>query len=60
MTTITAADGHTVEPCWRAVIVIQDDLHTERAGRFRAFWATSPDASTGSPVIGYASPGAAA
>ena len=41
----------------RAVVVIWDDLHTERAGYYRAFWAASPDATSGSPVIGYCSPG---
>lgn len=54
MTTITYSDGNKVE---NAVIVVWDDLHTERAGYVRAFWAASPDATTGSPVIGYCSPG---
>lgn len=54
MATIHYSDGRTVE---NAVIVIWDDLHTERSGYFRAFWAQSPDASSGSPVIGYCSPG---
>ena len=40
-----------------AVIVIWDDNHTERAGFYRAFWSDSPDGTTGSPVIGYCSPG---
>lgn len=40
-----------------AVIQIWDDLHNERPGFFRAFWCASPDATTGSPVIGYCSPG---
>jgi hypothetical protein len=48
------SDGSVVE---NAVVVIWDDLHVERAGYYRAFWAASPDATTGSPVIGYASAG---
>ena len=39
------------------VVQIWDDLHNERSGFFRAFWCSSPDATTGSPVIGYCSPG---
>ena len=39
------------------VVQIWDDLHNERPGYFRAFWCASPDAPTGSPVIGYCSPG---
>jgi hypothetical protein len=38
-------------------IQIWDDLHNERSGFYRAFWTTTPDATTGSPVIGYCSPG---
>lgn len=51
---ISYSDGSTVR---NAVVVVWDDLHNERAGYFRAFWAATPDASTGSPVIGYCSPG---
>jgi len=40
-----------------SVIQIWDDLHTERSGFYRAFWCDSDDASIGSPVIGYCSPG---
>jgi hypothetical protein len=51
---ITYSDGKIVT---NAVIVIWEDLHTERSGYFRAFWAASPDGTSGSPVIGYCSPG---
>lgn len=54
MATITYSDGSALH---HPVVVVWDDLHTERAGYFRAFWADSPDATTGCPVIGYASPG---
>lgn len=40
-----------------AIVQIWEDNHTERAGYFRAFWCATPDATTGSPVIGYCSPG---
>jgi hypothetical protein len=39
------------------VVQIWDDLHQEQSGYFRAFWCASPSADTGSPVIGYCSPG---
>lgn len=52
--TISYSDGRTVRDC---VVQIWDDLHTERAGYFRAFWCESPTATSGSPVIGYCSPG---
>jgi hypothetical protein len=52
--TISYSDGTVVE---NAVIQIWDDLHTERSGYYRAFWCASKDASAGSPVIGYCSPG---
>jgi hypothetical protein len=39
------------------VVTIWDDLHNERAGYFRAFWSDSPNPDSGSPVIGYCSPG---
>jgi hypothetical protein len=48
------SDGRTVRG---AVVVIWEDNNNERAGFFRAFWAPSPDATTGSPVVGYCSPG---
>ncbi len=38
------------------VIEIWDDMHNERPGFYRAFWV-APGATTGSPVIGYCSPG---
>lgn len=49
------SDGSTVE---NAVVVVWECHHTEsRRTMYRAFWAASPDADTGSPVIGYCSPG---
>ncbi len=51
---ISYSDGRTIL-C--PVVQIWDDLHNERAGYFRAFWCESPDATTGSPVIGYCSAG---
>jgi hypothetical protein len=51
---ISYSDGSVVE---NAVPVVWEDLHEERSGFFRAFWAASPDATTGSPVIGYCSSG---
>lgn len=52
MKTIHYSDG-SAKP---SRIEIWDDLHTERAGMFRAFWC-EPGSNTGSPVIGYCSPG---
>lgn len=40
-----------------SVVVVWEDNHNERSGFYRAFWAASPDATTGCPVIGYCSPG---
>jgi hypothetical protein len=54
--TITYSDGSSiVDP----VVNIWDDLHSERPGALRAFWSAKPDpdAESGSPVIGYCSPG---
>jgi hypothetical protein len=51
---ISYSDGSTVT---NAVIQIWEDLHSERPGMFRAFWCDSPTATTGSPVVGYCSPG---
>lgn len=51
---ISYSNGLVVEG---AVVVVWDDLNTERSGHYRAFWAASPEATTGSPVIGYCSPG---
>lgn len=48
------SDGSTVE---NAIIQIWSDLHTERSGYFRAFWCASPEATSGSPVVGYCSLG---
>ena len=36
------------------IIVIEDDLHEERAGYYRAFYADDVDARTMSPMVGYA------
>lgn len=48
-------DGRTVND---AVIAIWEDLNTERPDCFRAFWVSeSSDMTTGSPVVGYCSPG---
>jgi hypothetical protein len=43
-----------------SVIEIREDLHNERSGYYRAFWAeVLPDGELGggSPVVGYCSPG---
>lgn len=40
-----------------SVILIESDLHEERAGFFRAFHASAPDASTMCPVWGYCTAG---
>ncbi len=39
------------------VVVVLDDLHEERPGYYRAFWAQTPDDTRCCPVIGYASGG---
>lgn len=51
---IQYSDGSTVK---NAVIVVWEDLNNERPGYYRAFWAATPTATTGCPVIGYCSPG---
>ena len=51
---ISYSNGATVK---NAVIQIWDDLHNERAGFYRAFWCDGADGTSGSPVIGYCSPG---
>ncbi len=49
------SDGRTVK---QAVPVVWEDYSHERRGIwYRAFWADGPDGTTGSPVIGYCSPG---
>lgn len=53
MRDISYSDGRVVP----SVVQIWEDRHTERAGYYRAFWCASPTADTGSPVIGYCSPG---
>ena len=53
MATVHYSDGRSVA----SIIQVWEDLHTERAGYFRAFWSASPDATTGSPIIGYCSAG---
>lgn len=51
---ISYSNGHTVKD---AVVVIWEDDHNELPGYYRAYWSDSPDGTTGSPVIGYCSPG---
>jgi hypothetical protein len=52
---ISYSDGRTVK---NAVVCIWEDLNTEARGNWvRAFWAASPEADSGSPVIGYCSSG---
>jgi len=51
---VHSTDGPVIQDC---VVQIWDDLHNERSGYFRAFWCASPEATNGSPVIGYCSPG---
>lgn len=51
---IEYSNGKVTDP---AVIQIWEDNHSERHGFFRAFWCSGPDATTGSPVVGYCSPG---
>ena len=38
-------------------IQIWEDIHTERPGFFRAFVCAGPDSDSGSPLVGYCSPG---
>lgn len=54
MREIYYSDGSTITD---PVIQIWEDLHEERAGFYRAFWSASPDATSGSPIVGYCSPG---
>lgn len=51
---ISYSDGRTVK---NAVVVVWEDWNTEATGYYRAYWASSPDGTSGSPVIGYCSPG---
>ena len=52
---ISYSDGSVV---LNPIVQIWGDLNTERRGDwFRAFWCASPEVATGSPVIGYCSPG---
>lgn len=51
---ISYSDGKVVN---NPVVQIWEDLHTERSGYYRAFWCSGPDATSGSPVIGYCSRG---
>lgn len=56
-TEINYSDGSKV---LNPVVQIWDDLHTEARGNwYRAFWCASSSTSvaSGSPVIGYCSPG---
>jgi hypothetical protein len=52
MQTIHLSDGTQYE----ARLEIWDDLHSERAGMYRLFWVV-PGESTGTPAVGYCSPG---
>ena len=54
MMDISYSSGKVVKD---AVIQIWEDHHVERSGFFRAFWCAGPDATSGSPIIGYCSPG---
>ena len=45
---ISYSDGSTVK---NAVVVVWEDLHEERAGFYRAFWADGPEGTCGSPVL---------
>jgi hypothetical protein len=47
-------NGTTVE---NPVVQIWYDMSAERPGFYRAYWCASPDAESGSPVVGYCSPG---
>lgn len=47
---IRYTDGSVIQS---PVVVIEEDLHEEGSGFFRAFWAASPDATLMSPVFGY-------
>lgn len=51
---ISYSNGTVVK---NAVVQIWCDNHRERGGYYRAFWTDDKDSSTGSPVIGYCSPG---
>lgn len=52
---ISYSDGRVIKS---PVVQVWDDLHTERRGSwYRAFWTAGPDSDSGSPVIGYCSPG---
>lgn len=52
---ISYSNGRTV---YNAVIVVWEDYHTSARGVwYRAYWTNGPDGTTGSPVIGYCSPG---
>lgn len=48
------SNGRVIES---AVIQVWDDMSAERDGFYRAFWCESPEATSGSPVIGYCSAG---
>lgn len=51
--TLSYSDGRIVQE----VIQVWSDLHNEQAGFYRAFWTADAEALSGSPVIGYCSPG---
>lgn len=52
--------SHTVNlsngDSYAARLEVWDDLHNEKPGWYRLFWAR-PGESTGTPAIGYCSPG---
>jgi hypothetical protein len=48
------SDGSVIR---NPVVQIWDDINREGPYWFRAFWCSSPEAESGSPVIGYCSPG---
>ena len=52
MQTIHLSNGTQHE----ARLEVWNDLHAERAGMYRLFWV-NPGESTGTPAVGYCSPG---
>jgi len=52
--TLHLSDGTVHHDC---VVQIWEDLHSERAGFFRAYQCSSIGATSGCPVIGYCSAG---
>lgn len=54
MKKVSYSDGSVIH---NPIIQIWDDNHCERSGFYRAFWCATKDSTSGSPVIGYCSPG---